>query len=269
MWLRWIYYINIVGLSFSALMENEFSRSTMTCTAESLIPSGPEYTNIDHQVCTLAGSTSGTLQISGKDYIDKGFSYTPGLMWRDWGIVVAIIVFFLAMNIFAGEFVRHGMGGNQAKVFQKPNEERKKLNEDLIRKREEKRKTKGEESDSSDLNIKSESILTWENLCYEVPVPGGTRQLLDHVFGYVKPGQLTALMGASGAGKTTLLDVLAARKNIGKSLFRVPLICLLTPTARGHLGRHLSGRRQTRKGIPARHVVRRAARCSRTHPNDP
>ena len=213
--MRWIYYINIVGLSFSALMENEFSRSTMTCTAESLIPSGPEYTNIDHQVCTLAGSTSGTLQISGKDYIDKGFSYTPGLMWRDWGIVVAIIVFFLAMNIFAGEFVRHGMGGNQAKVFQKPNEERKKLNEDLIRKREEKRKTKGEESDSSGLNIKSESILTWENLCYEVPVPGGTRRLLDHVFGYVKPGQLTALMGASGAGKTTLLDVLAARKNIG------------------------------------------------------
>jgi ABC-type multidrug transport system ATPase subunit len=38
---------------------------------------------------------------------------------------------------------------------------------------------------------------------------------LNNIFGYVKPGQLTALMGASGAGKTTLLDVLAARKNIG------------------------------------------------------
>jgi len=214
-WLRWIYYINIVGLSFSALMENEFSRSTLTCTAESLIPAGPGYTDINHQVCTLAGSTPGTSEIPGSAYIDKGFSYSPGLLWRDWGIVAAIIVFFLAMNIFAGEFVRHGMGGNQAKVFQKPNAERNKLNEELIRKREEKRKAKGEESDSSDLNIKSESILTWENLCYEVPVPGGTRQLLDHVFGYVKPGQLTALMGASGAGKTTLLDVLAARKNIG------------------------------------------------------
>ncbi|KAH9952740.1 hypothetical protein BC827DRAFT_1286560 [Russula dissimulans] len=33
--------------------------------------------------------------------------------------------------------------------------------------------------------------------------------------GYVKPGTLTALMGASGAGKTTCLDVLAKRKNIG------------------------------------------------------
>jgi ATP-binding cassette subfamily G (WHITE) protein 2 (SNQ2) len=46
-------------------------------------------------------------------------------------------------------------------------------------------------------------------------VPGGTRQLLNKVFGYVKPGTLTALMGASGAGKTTLLDVLAGRKTIG------------------------------------------------------
>lgn len=35
------------------------------------------------------------------------------------------------------------------------------------------------------------------------------------MFGYVKPGTLTALMGASGAGKTTCLDVLAQRKNIG------------------------------------------------------
>ncbi|KAK4126834.1 hypothetical protein N657DRAFT_566035 [Parathielavia appendiculata] len=214
-WLRWIYYINPVGLTFSALMENEFGRSTMTCTAESLIPAGPEYIDINHQVCTLAGSNPGTLQISGSDYIEKGFSYNPGLLWRDWGIVLAIIVFFLIMNIVAGEYIRHGMGGNQAKVFQKPNAERKKLNEELLRKREEKRNTRGNESDSSELNIKSESILTWENLCYDVPVPGGTRRLLDHVFGYVKPGQLTALMGASGAGKTTLLDVLAARKNIG------------------------------------------------------
>lgn len=214
-WLRWLYYINVVGLSFSALMENEFSRSTMTCTAESLIPRGPEYTDINYQVCTLAGANTGTLEISGSDYIEQGFSYSPGLLWRDWGIVAAIIVFFLALNVVAGEFVRHGMGGNQAKVFQKPNAERKKLNDELLRKREEKRKARGEESDSSDLNIKSESILTWEDLCYEVPIPGGTRQLLDHVFGYVKPGQLTALMGASGAGKTTLLDVLAARKNIG------------------------------------------------------
>ncbi len=65
------------------------------------------------------------------------------------------------------------------------------------------------------MTIRSESILTWEALNYDVPVPNGTKRLLRNIYGYVKPGQLTVLMGASGAGKTTLLDVLASRKNIG------------------------------------------------------
>lgn len=57
--------------------------------------------------------------------------------------------------------------------------------------------------------------MTWENVNYFVPVDSGMRRLLHDVNGYVKPGTLTALMGASGAGKTTCLDVLAQRKNIG------------------------------------------------------
>jgi ABC-type multidrug transport system ATPase subunit len=44
---------------------------------------------------------------------------------------------------------------------------------------------------------------TWERLNYTVPVPGGTRRLLHDVNGYVKPGTLTALMGASGAGESS------------------------------------------------------------------
>ncbi|MBA0792720.1 hypothetical protein Gohar_017194 [Gossypium harknessii] len=39
--------------------------------------------------------------------------------------------------------------------------------------------------------------------------------LLRDVFGALRPGVLTALMGASGAGKTTLLDVLFGRKTGG------------------------------------------------------
>ncbi|KAH6894483.1 ABC-2 type transporter-domain-containing protein [Thelonectria olida] len=213
-WLRWIYWVNVLGLSFSSMMQNEFMRIDMTCTADSLIPSGPGYDDINYQVCTLPGSTSGTTFIKGSDYIAQGFSYFPGDLWRNWGIIMALIVFFLILNVVLGEFIKYGMGGNSFKVYVKPNKERKVLNEKLIETRDARRKDKSNEV-GSDLTIKSESILTWENLNYDVPVPGGTRRLLNNVFGYVRPGELTALMGASGAGKTTLLDVLAARKNIG------------------------------------------------------
>lgn len=213
-WLRWIYWVNVLGLAFSAMMQNEFSRIDMTCTADSLIPSGPGYDDINHQVCTLAGSTGGTTFIRGSDYISEGFSYFPGDLWRNWGIIMSLIIFFLILNVVLGEFIKYGMGGNSAKIFSKPNKERKALNEALIEKRDAKRKDKSNET-GSDLKIESEAILTWEDLNYDVPVPGGTRRLLNNVFGYVRPGELTALMGASGAGKTTLLDVLAARKNIG------------------------------------------------------
>ncbi|KAI1859058.1 hypothetical protein JX265_010535 [Neoarthrinium moseri] len=213
-WLRWIFWVNALGLAFASLMANEFKDNDLECTADSLIPSGPEYGSITNQVCTLAGSTPGTSRVSGAAYITQGFSYHPSDLWRNFGIIMALIVFFLIMNVVLGEFVKFGAGGNTFKVFQKPNEERKRLNEALANKRLERQKSRTQEEGTT-LSIESKSVLTWENLNYDVPVPGGTRRLLNNVFGYVKPGQLTALMGASGAGKTTLLDVLAARKNIG------------------------------------------------------
>lgn len=68
---------------------------------------------------------------------------------------------------------------------------------------------------SHPLRVEDRSVFTWEGVNYHVPVSHGTRRLLSDVYGYVKPGTLTALMGASGAGKTTCLDVLAKRKDTG------------------------------------------------------
>lgn len=38
--------------------------------------------------------------------------------------------------------------------------------------------------------------------------------ILHNLSGYAKPGQLTAIMGASGSGKTSLLNVLGQRLDL-------------------------------------------------------
>ena len=108
-----------------------------------------------------------------------------------------------------------GQGANHLSivVYKKPNKKLNELNDRLAERRDAFRR--GElEQDLSSLKMAPQPF-TWEDLCYTVPIKGGHKQLLNSVYGYVKPGSLTALMGASGAGKTTLLDVLAARKTTG------------------------------------------------------
>ena len=62
---------------------------------------------------------------------------------------------------------------------------------------------------------KNKSVFTYQDVNYTIPYEGGQRKLLSDVEGYVRPGRLAALMGASGAGKTTLLNTLAQRISFG------------------------------------------------------
>lgn len=74
-------------------------------------------------------------------------------------------------------------------------------------------------------SIRVPITLTWEDVSFTVDVPTRRcppwsrkkqkKRILRDISGYVKPGQMLAIMGSTGAGKSSLLDVLADRKSTG------------------------------------------------------
>lgn len=214
-WLVWIYYINPVNYAFSALMSNEFKRLDIACVGPFILPNGPGYPTTlgPNQICTLRGSKPGNPLVSGTDYVRAAFNYSTGDVWRNFAIECGYIVLFMTALFLAVENLALGSGMPAINVFAKENAETKKLNAALQAQKAEFRKGNAEQNLSG--LISARKPFTWEGLTYDVQVPGGQRRLLTDIYGYVKPGTLTALMGSSGAGKTTLLDVLANRKTTG------------------------------------------------------
>ncbi|KNZ76344.1 Brefeldin A resistance protein [Termitomyces sp. J132] len=230
-WLFWIYYINPVSYAWQGCMENEFMRISLTCDGNAVIPRNgfgiTKYPDVlgPNQACTLFGATSGSNIISGQAYLKAGYNIDTADLWRrDFLVLVGFMLAFQITQILALEFYPQYGHNFSIKIFAKETDEHQRM-EDLDKYVDQDKevvificaKAAGPDilSHRTAAVQSHQKAFTWENLNYHVPVLGGQTRLLHDVFGYVKPGTLTALMGASGAGKTTCLDVLAQRKNIG------------------------------------------------------
>ncbi|KAG7667438.1 hypothetical protein Ndes2526B_g02020 [Nannochloris sp. 'desiccata'] len=69
------------------------------------------------------------------------------------------------------------------------------------------------------LSQRTGMLVSFRNITYTVQNEANKKEqisLLQSVSGYLRSGELVALMGPSGSGKTTLLDILAGRKTVGK-----------------------------------------------------
>ncbi|KAJ3512950.1 hypothetical protein NLJ89_g3230 [Agrocybe chaxingu] len=218
-WLFWIYYINPVAYAWQACMENEFMRIILTCDGNAIIPRNGLGLNLypsglgPNQACTLFGAQGGSDIINGAAYLSVGYGLDVKDLWRrNFPVLFGFFIVFQLTQV--AQF-----GQNMAiKIFAKETQETKQLNTALREKKiQREMNSEREEKDGHNRSRswKDRKTFTWENLNYHVPSPNGQLRLLHDVRGFVKPGTLTALMGASGAGKTTCLDVLAQRKNIG------------------------------------------------------
>ncbi|KAL5002713.1 ABC-2 type transporter-domain-containing protein [Aspergillus recurvatus] len=216
-WFSWIRWINPVYYTFEAMIANEFHGRQFECSQ--FVPAYPNLSG-DSFICAVRGSVAGERTVSGDEYIYSQYRYTYNHEWRNLGILIAFWISFTAVYLIATELNSATSSKAEFLVFRRGHVPPQMRNSD---------KNQGdappentalaekptEVAPNASAIPEQHSIFTWRNVCYDIPVKGGQRRLLDNVNGWVKPGTLTALMGVSGAGKTTLLDVLAKRVSIG------------------------------------------------------
>lgn len=163
----------------------------------------------------------GATSVTGEQYL-ASLSYSADNIWRNFGIIWAFWVLYVALTIIATD--RWKSQGGKSGFLLIPREKVKhnahnlKADEEALPVDEKAPANSSSSSDNTKVDeqlVRNTSVFTWKNLTYTVKTPSGDRVLLDNVQGWVKPGMLGALMGSSGAGKTTLLDVLAQRKTEG------------------------------------------------------
>lgn len=229
-WFKWLMWINPVQYGFEALMANEFNSMDIQCEPPFLVPQGPGAAP-QYQSCTVQGSRPGQTVVRGADYIKTAFSYERAHLWRNFGIIMAFWIFFVVLTMIGMELQKPNAGGGAITIFKRgraPKSVKKAMEKGVIPEDEERAGAAAEgqvdqhESSTSASSsqavkgvAKNDAVFTYTDVNYVIPYEKGERQLLQDVQGYVRPGKLTALMGASGAGKTTLLNTLAQRINFG------------------------------------------------------
>lgn len=231
-WFGWLRWLDWIQYGFEALMSNEFYDLEMDCVPPYLVPQGPGV-QPQYQSCALQGSTPGSTVVSGANYIQESFQYSRSHLWRNFGIIWGFFALFLLVTAVGMEVMKPNAGGAAVTVFKRgqvPTSVKESI-ETGGRKGnmsdEESGAVKGSPTSGSEVDVvkereekdkkamqnvaKNETVFTFQNVNYTIPYQGGERKLLNSVSGCVRPGRLTALMGASGAGKTTLLNTLAQR----------------------------------------------------------
>jgi ABC-type transport system involved in cytochrome bd biosynthesis fused ATPase/permease subunit len=212
-WLKWLIWINPVQYAFEGIMANEFYNLDIECVSPNIVPDGPN-AQPGHQSCAIQGSTPDQLTVQGSNYIQSAYTYSRSHLWRNFGIIVAWFIFFVVTTMIGMELQKPNKGGSSVTIFKRG--EAPKDVEKLVDHKEKpgdvesvsngniRNNSNNDESDNSGGQVegiaKSTSIFTFQDVNYTIPVSGGKRQLLKDVQGYVRPGRLTALVGASGAG---------------------------------------------------------------------
>lgn len=219
-WIGWLRWINPLFYAQESLSLSEFIGRKFACSE--FVPSGPGYTadllrNLG-QVCSVEGSEAGQAYVDGSVHMRVMYGFTNSHRWRNFGIIVGIMVFFLVIHLIAVEVISSERSKGEILVFPRQvlRDQAKGggggVDEEMTRSMNE---VKTQQRDTQNIHVQAietqTSVFHWQDVCYTVKIKDETRTILDHVDGWVKPGTLTALMVSSFPKVGLLWDINSCR----------------------------------------------------------
>lgn len=213
-------------------MINELHDRLFSCSTS--IPDGPAYAKLlnKDRLCAQVGRLTGTSSVSGTEYLRLKYNYVESHLWRNLGILIAMMVVFGVTLLIGTEYIPSQQSRGEVLQFKDQSRSHCQDEETAVSGLE-KRVPKLPDSTShrpeatsagqsgAVVGVQSASLCSsvfhWQNIYYEVKFKKESRHILKDISGWVQPGSLTALMGPTGAGKTTLLDILSGRAMSGQT----------------------------------------------------
>ena len=199
-WFSWLRWLDPVAYAFEALMINEFHNRRFPCT--NIVPIGQNYTNLapDQTSCTTPGSVAGASYVEGDAYINAAFQYYRPHLWRNFGVLVAMVVGFCCIYLCFAEFITGKGSKGEVLLFPRglvPQFKNRTDEEEDSNDRPKVEDTIAERvlsaGDVPPSIQQQTAVFHWEAVHYDIKVKGGMRTLLEDCDGWVQPGKLTAL----------------------------------------------------------------------------
>lgn len=199
-WIGWLRWINPLFYIMESLSLNEFVGRQFPCAR--FVPSGPEYDRASlassASVCSVVGSVTGQSFVDGAEHIRVSYGFINSHRWRNYGILIALTIFFLGCYLLAVETITSERSKGEILIFPRGvlKKQSKTPHDEEAPATERRPVANNEWHQGEEVKgiAKQTSVFHWKDVCYEVNIKGERRVILDCVDGWVKPGTLTALM---------------------------------------------------------------------------
>ncbi|KAI8826193.1 ABC-2 type transporter-domain-containing protein [Fimicolochytrium jonesii] len=244
-WLKWVFWLNPLSYGIKSLLENEFEGFQIDCSSQ-FMPMYPNAPAANKACVGVKGGQPGQDHVDGFDYLRATYGIASYNKWWNIAILMGFWLVICMGMMFAAKFIDFSPQRYSINAWKKHkslecrggDRRTRRAENDPGHQEMSQRKVDVEDGGSpgsvtsgvtttnnhdaqnhpgmGGITLSKAEDFSWKHIDYTVQVKGGPKQLLADVSGYVRSGQLTALMGSSGAGKTTLIDSVSQRKTMGK-----------------------------------------------------